>query len=84
MLSKTFGTLYKKSCVRQFSTNAELVALEQKYVCQNYKPVPAVMERAERIYMWDVEGKKYIDFMAGYGSTNQGHLHPEITKAAIA
>jgi ornithine--oxo-acid transaminase len=52
-------------------------------VCQNYAPYPAVMEKGERVYMWDVEGKKYIDFMSGYGSVNQGHRHPEIQKAAI-
>lgn len=68
---------------RTFSTNAELVAYEQKYICQNYKPYPAVMDRGDRVYMWDVEGNRYLDFMAGYGSVNQGHCHPEIMKAAV-
>jgi ornithine--oxo-acid transaminase len=66
------------------NTNAAHVALCEQYVCQNYKPYPAVMERGERVYMWDVEGKRYIDFMSAFGSVNQGHCHPEIMKAAIA
>jgi len=65
------------------STNEAHIAKCKQYVCQNYGSYPAVMEKGERIYMWDVEGKKYMDFMSGYGSTNQGHCHPEIKKAAI-
>jgi ornithine--oxo-acid transaminase len=66
------------------NTNAAHIALCEQYVCQNYKSYPAVMERGERCFMWDVQGRRYIDFMSGYGSTNQGHCHPEIMKAAIA
>ena len=54
-----------------------------KYVCHNYAPTPVVVERGERCYIWDVEGNKYMDFMSGYSSTNQGHCHPKIVQAAI-
>lgn len=69
MLSKIYKSLPRAGS-RGFATNLELVAKEQKYVCQNYKPYPAVMERGERVYMWDVEGNRYLDFMSGYGSVN--------------
>ena len=65
------------------NTNAAHIERNHKYVCQNYGSYPAVMERGERCWIWDVEGKKYIDFMSGFGSTSQGHCHPEIRKAAI-
>jgi ornithine--oxo-acid transaminase len=52
-------------------------------VCNNYAPLPVVVERAERIYVWDVEGNRYMDFLCGYSSTNQGHCHPKIIKALI-
>ena len=47
----------------------------------NYHPVPVVVSRAEGIYMWDVDGKKYMDFLSAYSAVNQGHCHPRITKA---
>jgi len=59
------------------------IDLEKKYVCQNYAPLPVVVERAERIYVWDTDGRKYYDFLAGYSSTNQGHCHPKIVAAAM-
>lgn len=64
-------------------SNQHYVDIDEKYVCHNYAPIPAVIERGERIYVWDVEGKRYIDFMSGYSSTNQGHCHPKIVQACI-
>ena len=57
--------------------------LEEKYVSHNYRPLPIVVEKAKGIYVWDVEGRKYYDFLAGYSSINQGHCHPKINQAAI-
>jgi ornithine--oxo-acid transaminase len=51
-------------------------------VAHNYNPLNVAITKAEGIYMWDVEGKKYIDFHSGYCATNQGHCHPKIVKAA--
>ena len=60
------------------ASNQHYIDLDLKRVCNNYSPLPVVVEKAERIYVWDVEGKKYMDFLAGYSSTNQGHCHPKI------
>ncbi len=54
---------------------------ESRYGAHNYHPLSAVLERGEGIYVWDVEGKKYFDFLAAYSAVNQGHCHPKIVKA---
>jgi ornithine--oxo-acid transaminase len=54
-----------------------------KYVAHNYGPYPVAIETAERIYVTDVEGRTYMDFMAGFSSTNQGHCHPKVVKACM-
>ncbi|MCB9055756.1 MAG: ornithine--oxo-acid transaminase [Chitinophagales bacterium] len=57
--------------------------LEEQYGAHNYHPIPVVLNRGEGIFVWDVEGKKYFDFLSGYSSLNQGHCHPVIIKALI-
>ena len=61
--------------------SAQLIDLEEKYGAHNYHPIPVVLERGEGVYLWDVEGKKYYDFLASYSAVNQGHCHPRILKA---
>jgi len=55
--------------------------LELKYGAHNYHPLPVVLSKGEGIYLWDVEGKKYYDFLSAYSAVNQGHCHPKIIKA---
>lgn len=62
-------------------TAAELIALEDKYGAHNYHPLPVVLERGEGVFVWDVEGKKYYDFLSAYSAVNQGHCHPKIIQA---
>lgn len=57
------------------------IELEHHYGAHNYHPLPVVIERGEGIFMWDVEGKKYFDFLSAYSAVNQGHCHPRIIKA---
>jgi len=57
--------------------------LEWKYGCHNYYPLPVVLQRGEGVYLYDVDDKKYMDFLSGYSALNQGHCHPKIVKAAI-
>lgn len=57
--------------------------LEDNYGAHNYHPIPVVLERGEGVYVWDVNGKKYFDFLAAYSAINQGHCHPRIIKALI-
>lgn len=55
--------------------------LENQYGAHNYHPIPVVLQRGEGVFVWDVEGKRYYDFLSGYSAVNQGHCHPEIVKA---
>ncbi len=57
------------------------IDLENKYGAHNYHPIPVVLNKGKRIFIWDVEGKKYYDFLSAYSAVNQGHCHPEIIKA---
>lgn len=57
------------------------IRLEEQYGAHNYHPIPVVIERAEGVFMWDVEGKKYYDFLSAYSAVNQGHCHPRIIRA---
>ncbi len=54
---------------------------EEKFGAHNYHPLPVVLERGEGVFVWDVEGKKYFDFLAAYSAVNQGHCHPRLVKA---
>ncbi len=70
------------STTLQTSANtAKYIALEDQYGAHNYHPVPVVLEKGEGIYLYDVDGKRYFDFLSGYSAVNQGHCHPEIIKA---
>ncbi|WP_289048452.1 ornithine--oxo-acid transaminase [Carboxylicivirga marina] len=62
-------------------TPADYIAREDKYGAHNYHPLPVVLEKGEGIYVWDVEGKKYFDFLSAYSAVNQGHCHPRIINA---
>lgn len=62
-------------------TSKDAIALEEKYGAQNYHPLPVVLSRGEGVYVWDVEGKKYYDFLSAYSAVNQGHCHPKIINA---
>ena len=63
--------------------SSNLMELEDNYGAHNYHPIPVVLERGEGVYVWDVNGKKYFDFLAAYSAVNQGHCHPRIIKALI-
>ena len=57
--------------------------LEEKYGAHNYHPLPVVLTKGEGVYLEDVEGKKYFDFLSGYSAVNQGHCRPKIVQALI-
>ena len=60
-----------------------LMQMEDKYGAHNYHPLPVVLARGEGVYVWDVEGKKYYDFLSAYSAVNQGHCHPKIVGAMV-
>ncbi len=63
------------------SRTDELIALEEQYGAHNYHPLDVVIERARGVWVWDVDGNKYLDFLAAYSAVNQGHCHPKIVAA---
>lgn len=62
-------------------TSQQAIDLENKYGAHNYHPLPVVLSKGEGVYVWDVEGKKYYDFLSAYSAVNQGHCHPKIVNA---
>ncbi len=62
-------------------TSQDYIQREDKYGAHNYHPLPVVLERAEGVHVWDVEGKQYYDFLSAYSAVNQGHCHPRIVNA---
>ncbi|SHN18400.1 ornithine--oxo-acid transaminase [Cyclobacterium lianum] len=69
--------------MQEISSSQEAIQLESKYGAHNYHPLPVVLSRGEGVYLWDVEGKKYFDFLSAYSAVNQGHCHPRIKEALI-
>ena len=63
--------------------STDLMALENKYGAHNYHPLPVVLDRGEGVFVWDVEGKKYYDFLSAYSAVNQGHCHPKIINTLV-
>lgn len=71
------------SQVMEKRSSAELMELESKHGAHNYHPLPVVLSRGEGVYVWDVEGKRYFDFLSAYSAVNQGHCHPHIVNAMV-
>ena len=63
--------------------NSYYIDLEHEYSAHNYHPLPVVLSRGEGPYVWDVEGKRYLDFLSGYSAVNQGHCHPRLVNALV-
>ena len=64
-------------------TSQQAIDLENNYGAHNYRPLPVVLSRGEGVYVWDVEGKQYFDFLSAYSAVNQGHCHPKIVNALV-
>lgn len=65
------------------TSSREAILLEDKYGAHNYHPLPVVLCKGEGVFLWDVEGKRYFDFLSAYSAVNQGHCHPRIINAMI-
>ncbi|HEX5170970.1 MAG TPA: ornithine--oxo-acid transaminase [Cyclobacteriaceae bacterium] len=65
------------------TSSRDAIALEDKYGAHNYHPLPVVLNKGEGVFLWDVEGKRYYDFLSAYSAVNQGHCHPRIVNALI-
>src|SRR6218665_3537350 len=70
------------SYVRNLATRTQrAIDLEEKYGAHNYHPLPVVLDSGKGVFVWDVEGKRYYDFLSAYSAVNQGHCHPRIINA---
>jgi ornithine--oxo-acid transaminase len=69
--------------VETITSSSEAIALEEQYGAHNYHPLPVVLSKGEGVFLWDVEGKRYYDFLSAYSAINQGHCHPRIINAMI-
>ncbi|MFD2033678.1 ornithine--oxo-acid transaminase [Belliella marina] len=65
------------------NSSKQAIELEDKYGAHNYHPLPVVLSKGEGVFLWDVEGKRYFDFLSAYSAVNQGHCHPRIKNALI-
>jgi ornithine--oxo-acid transaminase len=84
----SFVSSYKNIQMQAHATHlspkaSALIAKEDQYGAHNYHPLPVVLEKGEGVFVWDVDGKKYFDFLSAYSAVNQGHCHPKITAALI-
>lgn len=64
-------------------TTIDYIAIEDEYGAKNYHPLDVVLSRGQGIWVWDVEGNKYLDFLSAYSAINQGHCHPKIVQTMI-
>ena len=71
------------STAEQTKNSQYFIELEDKYGAHNYHPLPVVLDKGEGVFVWDVEGKKYYDFLSAYSAVNQGHSHPKIVEALV-
>lgn len=84
-----FATSLTKPCfimlveTTHHTQSERLMHLEELYGAHNYHPLPVVLDRGKGVYVWDVEGKQYFDFLSAYSAVNQGHCHPEIVAALV-
>jgi ornithine--oxo-acid transaminase len=80
-LVKPLKTKVMREKEAEIMTSAKAIELEDKYGAHNYHPLPVVLARGEGVFVWDVEGKRYFDFLSAYSAVNQGHCHPKIVNA---
>jgi len=80
-VAKRCKTQEKENGVEKRLSSHDLISMGSDHGAHNYHPLPVVLDRGEGIFMWDVEGKRYYDFLSAYSAINQGHCHPKIIKA---
>ncbi len=72
-----------QSTLNTSANTQHFIDLEEQYGAHNYHPLPVVLNRGEGVFVWDVDGKRYYDFLSGYSAVNQGHCHPKIIEALV-
>lgn len=83
LVSCLFIPIYFMLSVQEQSFTGQYIDLESQYGAHNYHPLPVVLERGQGVFVWDVEGRRYYDFLSGYSAVNQGHCHPKVISALV-
>src|SRR5204863_6851984 len=78
-----FQSFVMQSTIALSANTQQYIDLEEKYGAHNYHPLPVVLTRGEGVFLYDVDGKRYYDFLSGYSAVNQGHCHPRIIATLI-
>lgn len=81
LFSLLFKYHYMQATIELSANTQHYLELEEKYGAHNYHPLPVVLNKGEGVFVWDVDGKRYYDFLSGYSAVNQGHCHPSIIAA---
>jgi ornithine--oxo-acid transaminase len=81
--SRSFANVAPDLSNAPLKKSEDYIKVEERYGAHNYHPIPAVLTRGEGVFLWDVEGRRYYDFLSAYSATNQGHCHPRIVQALI-
>src|SRR6188474_819417 len=76
-----FKNHFMNSLITISGNTQHYLELEEKYGAHNYHPLPVVLDRGEGVFLYDIDGKRYYDFLSGYSAVNQGHCHPKIIAA---
>jgi len=71
------------SFFKEYNSQEDFIALEDRHGAHNYHPLPVVLQKGEGVYVWDVDDKRYYDFLSAYSAVNQGHCHPRIVEAMV-
>lgn len=77
-MRRTLLTASRDNNVRRCLSSQEIIKRDETFGGLHFKPLPVVLERGEGVYLWDVDGKRYLDFLAGFSTVNQGHCHPRL------
>ncbi|XP_011871225.1 PREDICTED: ornithine aminotransferase, mitochondrial isoform X2 [Vollenhovia emeryi] len=75
-----FFSIVRETDKRRFLSSQQVIDRDNKYGGIHFKPLPVVLSRGEGVYLWDIDGKRYLDFLAGFSTVNQGHCHPRLVK----
>src|ERR1700749_902392 len=78
-----FSIYFMTSTIHTTANTQHYLELEEKYGAHNYHPLPVVLNRGEGVFLYDVDGKRYYDFLSGYSAVNQGHCHPKIIASLV-
>lgn len=78
--SPSFVGSWRTLTQKRFLSSQELMDRDSKYGGRHFKPLPVVLEKGDGVHLWDTDGKRYLDFLAGFSTVNQGHCHPRLVK----